>query len=292
MVDLSLVIPVYNERDSIESTLKEIHTAFAEDGRNRDGKLIDYEVIVVNDGSTDGSGEILANCTDIRLIDLPRNRGYGAALKTGIRAARSDRIAITDADGTYPNRRIPELYRTLTAGDLDMIVASRTGENVHIPLIRRPPKWALNRLANYLTNTRIPDLNSGLRLFSRDLALHHFPLISDGFSFTTTITLALLVNACRVEYVPIEYSHRTGSSKIRPIKDTLNFLVLIVRTIAYFNPLKIFIPVSLVLFLFALMGLAYQLYTGNIGDTSVILFLSSLQIFLIGLLADMISRKG
>lgn len=287
MVDLSLIIPVYNERDSIIQTIEEIHKTFKAD-ENR----ISYEIITVNDGSTDGSAEILKQCDNIRIIENKQNRGYGAALKKGIRHAKGETIAITDADGTYPNGLIPKFYHQFVSSELDMLVASRTGKNVKIPLVRKPAKMFLNLLANYLTNTRIPDLNSGLRLFRKEYAVKYFPIISDGFSFTTTITLAMLSNDYTVHYEPIEYASRAGKSKIRPIKDTFNFIILIIRTIAFFNPLKIFVPVSLILLLISIIGLIYQVVTGNIGDTSVILLLSSLQIFLIGILADLIIRKS
>lgn len=286
MVELSVVIPVYNEVESVQSTLDEMRNTF-ESLENP----IDYEVIVVDDGSSDGTGKVLESAKHIRLVTHEQNRGYGASLKTGIRHARGEVIAITDADGTYPNWMIPELYRQKQSKGLDMIVASRTGKKAHIPLLRRPPKWVLNRLANYLTSRKIPDLNSGLRLFGRDDSMKYFNIISDGFSFTTTITLAMLVNNYNVSFVPIEYAPRKGSSKIKPVRDTFNFLVLIVRTIAFFNPLKIFIPVSLLVFLLGMIGLVSQIVVGNVGDISVILLLSALQIFFIGILADLITRK-
>ena len=287
MVRLSLVIPVYNERESIETTLDEVREILST------GEAVsDHETIVVDDGSDDGTEESLSQRQDIQIIRHEDNRGYGAALKTGIRRARGAIIAITDADGTYPNHLIPKLFQKMEEGGLDMIVAARTGKKVHIPLSRIPAKWILNRLANYLTARSIPDLNSGLRLFRRELALKYFNLISDGFSFTATITLALLSNDYRVAFEPIEYAARSGRSKIRPVRDTINFLILIVRTIAFFNPLKVFIPVSLLLLVLAAGCLAYQLAAGNVGDLSVLLVLSSLQIFMIGILADLIIRKG
>jgi glycosyltransferase involved in cell wall biosynthesis len=287
MIDLSLVIPVYNERESIESTLREIQERL-----ESQGDALRYELIVVDDGSTDGTGRVLESWPGIERVTNESNRGYGAALKAGIRRAKGEIIGITDADGTYPNRMIPDLFKRMRAEEADMVVAARTLGKVKIPLARRPAKMVLNLLANYLTGRRIPDLNSGLRLFRRELALKYFHLISDGFSFTTTITLAMLVNDYAVVFEPIEYAARAGRSKIRPLRDTFNFLILILRTIAFFHPLKIFIPLSLTVFLLAVACLAYQITTGNVGDLSVILLLSSLQIFLIGILADLISRKN
>lgn len=286
MTQLSLIIPVYNEHGSIDNTLAEIRKAFADSDEK-----IEYEIVVVDDGSDDHGCDHLEESEDLHLVIHKQNRGYGAALKSGIRAAKGDIIGITDADGTYPNWFIPELYRKMRENKDTMTVAARTGEKVHIPLIRRPAKIALNILANYMTSTKIPDLNSGLRLFKKDIAQKFFHIISDGFSFTTTITLAMLVNNYNVSFIPIDYAPRKGTSKIKPFRDTLNFVILIVRTIAFFNPLKIFLPVSIVLFLLAIACLITQIVTGDVGDFSVILFLSSLQIFLIGIIADLIARK-
>jgi glycosyltransferase involved in cell wall biosynthesis len=283
---VSIVVPVFNEERAVLETVGELTRLRSElpDGT---------EIIFVDDGSTDASAERLASCDGIILVRHSRNRGYGASLKSGIRRATGDLIVITDADGTYPNARIPELLREMA--EHDMVVGARVGKSAKIPLLRRFPKWVLRMLANYLTGERIPDLNSGLRVFNRRLALSYFPLISDGFSFTTTITLAMLSNGQRVRFIPIEYFRRSGTSKIRPIADTLNFLFLIVRAICYFNPLKIFLPTSLVV---ATSGVAFGLYQlvnsgfHGIGQVPVLLILGSLQIGLLGILADMISKKG
>jgi glycosyltransferase involved in cell wall biosynthesis len=246
---------------------------------------------VVDDGSTDGTGAI-ATESGFRVIRHPFNRGYGASLKSGIRAARAQRIVITDADGTYPNERIPELVAGL--GEHHMVVGARTGQKVHIPLLRRPAKRALNSLANYLSETRIPDLNSGLRAFRREEALRFLDILPSGFSFTTTITLAMHVNDLLVLYVPIDYHARKGQSKIRPIQDTLNFLSLIVRTILYFRPLKIFLPLAGFLVVLAIAVLLYSwLYTPKIMDASVsIIVMSAFQMAAIGLLADLIDKRS
>ena len=175
-----------------------------------------------------------------------------------------------------------------------MVVGARTGRNVQIPMIRRPAKWVLNRLAEHLAETRIPDLNSGLRLFRRAEALAMFNILPSGFSFTTTITLAMLTTDRQVRYIPIDYLKRTGRSKIRPIQDTLNFLQLILRTVLYFNPLRVFLPVAL-FFLFA--SLAVLIYSAlaleKILDTTVvILFVAFVQMLSIGMLADIIDKRN
>ena len=180
---ISIVIPAYNEGQSVTDTLSELNTMLSQNG-------IEAEIIIVDDGSSDNTSD-LALRAGARVLRHHNNRGYGASLKTGITAASNDIIAMTDADGTYPFRYIPEMLESLD--DTDMVVGARTGKNVHIPWIRRPAKWALNKLANYVSGHKIPDINSGLRVFRKDTVLHYFPILPNAFSWTTTITLALFV---------------------------------------------------------------------------------------------------
>ena len=288
-MQLSIIIPAYNEAAGIRPTLEELAAKMADSG-------IEHEIVVVDDGSTDGTSEqVRALAEEIptaRLVVHERNRGYGAALKSGIHSALSDIVAITDADGTYPNERIPELYHRLVDENADMVVGSRTGANVHIPLIRRPAKAFLRGLANYLSGHPIPDLNSGLRVMRKEPIVQRFNLVSDGFSFTTTTLMALLARGHHVVFVPIDYHHRTGNSKIRPIYDTFNFLVLILRVSAFFEPLKIFLPVTMILFALGISVGTVQLLHGDLGDVTATILAAALQVGLVGLLADMISRRN
>jgi glycosyltransferase involved in cell wall biosynthesis len=282
MQQISVIIPAYNEEAGIEPVLTELLKTMKSSG-------LEYEVIVVDDGSADATAAIAERC-GVRVVAHEQNQGYGASLKTGIRAARFDAIAITDADGTYPNDRLPELARLLD--DYDMVVGSRTGASVKIPLVRRPAKWFLNKYANYLSNYKIPDLNSGLRIFRRKAVEEFIRLLPSGFSFTTTITLAFLCNNYRVKFIPIDYYKRSGKSKIRPIHDVLNFFALITRTSLYFNPLRVFMPISAVFLTGAAGYLIYTLiHEQNITDTSVVLFLFGIQIGVLGLIADMVARR-
>ena len=279
---ISIIIPAYNEENAIAETIEQVRAIMT-------ASSYDYELIVVDDGSTDSTGQ-RARQTGVRVIRHDENRGYGASLKDGIRAAKGDWIVITDADGTYPNDRIPDLLKH--AGEHDMVVGARTGDAAKIPFVRRPAKWVLSKLANYLSETKIPDYNSGLRVFRKDMAMRFFKILPSGFSFTTTITLSSLCHGYRVKYIPIAYYQRTGKSKIKPIRDTYRFFMLIVRTTVYFNPLKVFLPIATFLFTLGAGRLAYEVITaGGLAQSSVLLILASFQMFALGLLADMIDKR-
>lgn len=280
-VDVSVVIPAYNEENGLAGSLEIVHDVLQKTGRT-------FEIIVVDDGSSDRTAEI-AEGLPCRLLRQPRNKGYGAALKRGIRDARSEMIIITDADGTYPADQIPALLEK--AATHDMVVGARVGKNVHIPLVRRPAKWALRQLASYLAGYPIPDLNSGLRLMRRSDVARFAHILPNGFSFTTTITMSLLCNGMGVTYVPIDYARRIGKSKIRPV-DAWHFLVLSLRVAVLFNPLKVFLPLGLAVFLGGAVKLAYDLTIGNLSETAVMCFLTALIIWAVGLLADQNSRLG
>ncbi|MHB9074079.1 MAG: glycosyltransferase family 2 protein [Desulfobaccales bacterium] len=281
----SIIVPIYNEAEALQSFFEVLLPVAQELG---------LEVVAVNDGSRDGSAELLAQIPGIVFVNSRENRGYGAALKKGIKHCTGQAIIIIDADGTYSPHDIPRLLSAYREREMDMVVGARVGENIQIPAVRRPPKWILNKLANYLTNSRIPDLNSGLRVIRRALVERFLNLLPNGFSFTTTITLAALTNDYEVEFIPINYGKRTGRSKIRPIADTLNFLQLIVKTVMYFNPLRIFLPLGLSMLVLSLAGYIYRVFMGGVGlqATTVILFVGALQMCAIGMLADLIVQRG
>jgi len=279
---VSIIIPVYNEEDAIDDVVDSVIKAVAKTS-------YDQEIIVVDDGSTDRTSEILAK-KDVKVIRHQDNCGYGSALKTGLRNSQYGLIAIIDADGSYPSREIPRLMENLQ--DADMVVGARTGEKVNIPILRKPAKYLLNKLANYLSGAKIPDLNSGLRIIRKEVINKYLHLLPNGFSFTTTITLALTTNGHLVNYLPINYHKREGRSKIRPFYDTLNFLQLIIRTILYFNPLKFFLPISGGLFFIGLIFLMYRIFIAKAFITVIIiLFVSAFQILAIGMLADLIDKR-
>lgn len=279
---VSIVIPAFNEEGQISNQIEKIRSSMDSSGGR------EYEIIVVDDGSTDGTAKE-AHRHPVRLIRLPENLGYGAALKRGIAAAKSDRIVIIDADGTYPSEAIPELLAK--SEEYDMVVGARAGASAHIPMVRRPAKWFLRKLAEYLSGRTIPDLNSGLRLLRRSQVERFAYLLPSGFSFTTSITLALLCNDYSVFYHPIDYHQRVGQSKIRP-RDAYLFLLLILRTVVFFNPLKVFLPVGAVLFLAGLGKFVYDIFLWNLSESAVMGLLAGLLMWAIGLLADQIATAS
>lgn len=284
---MSVIIPAYNEEKGIGPVLEQLPAILRASG------LEAWEIIVVDDGSRDKTAVVAAGCPGVTLVRHRQNRGYGAALKTGIRHARYEWICITDADGTYPNERIPDLWAQQAQGQADMVVGARTGEKVAIPLLRRPAKWAIGRLACYVAGEPIPDINSGLRLFRRGVAVRFLSLLPDGFSFTTTITLAMLANGYLVDYVPIDYRARVGRSKIRPIHDTLNFARLVLRIGLYFAPLKIFLPLTGALLVLALAWALFSKFVlGELADVStLIIAMAGVQVAVVGLLAELVNKR-
>ncbi|HEY3444097.1 MAG TPA: glycosyltransferase family 2 protein [Paludibaculum sp.] len=278
---VSVIIPCFNEERGIASVVQEIRPVLTAAG-------LRHEILVVDDGSTDASAGA-ALTAGARVVRHRSNRGYGASLKTGIVVATHAINVIIDADGTYPASYIPELIKLLDRAD--MAVGARTGANVNIPLVRRPAKWLLNRLANYISSSRIPDLNSGLRAFRREVASQYFGILPNQFSFTTTITLAMHCDKYAVAYLPINYLPRTGKSKIVPW-DAASFLVLILRTAMLFRPLRIFLPVVLLCLVYGVAKMLVDFtHQPNISASALLAFVSALQILLIGMVGDAIATR-
>ena len=208
-LSLSVVIPAFNEEGGIRETIEEVQAALAE-------MPVPTEIIVVDDGSKDDTrGE--AAKAGVRVEANPFNIGYGAALKRGIRAAQYEYVAILDADRTYPARFLPGMLAL--ARDYDMVVGDRGAAMNNVPLMRRPAKKMLNRLASFLAKRKLNDINSGMRVFKRGELIPFLPLLPSGFSFTTTITLCMACSDKPLVYTPIEYRARVGKSKLRPVED-------------------------------------------------------------------------
>jgi glycosyltransferase involved in cell wall biosynthesis len=278
---VSVIIPAFNEEGAVGSVIKELQEIIRKNG-------IEPEIIVVDDGSKDETAKRAATA-GARVLRHRSNRGYGASLKTGIAAATHEYIVITDADGTYPARYIPEILAKLEHAD--MVVGARVGSTVKIPLIRRPAKMVLNLVANYMTGTKISDLNSGLRAFRRDIVMQYFPILPDQFSWTTTITLAMLCDKYAVSYLTIDYLPRKGKSKIVPW-DAGSFFILILRTVMLFRPLRVFFPIVLIALIAGLTKMAIDLrHQPNISASAQLALMSALLILLIGMLGDAIATR-
>jgi len=278
---VSVIVPAYNEEDSICGVVDQAYEVCS-------SLNIDFEIIVVDDGSVDKTAESL-NDKPVRLVRHPENRGYGASIKTGVLNAQYPWILITDADGTYPVTQFPKLFQVHEG--YDMVVGARTGQDVAIPLSRRPAKWVLNRLATYMAQTKIPDLNSGFRLFRKSSFLRFTNIYPSGFSITSTMTMAMLSNRHPVKYVPIDYYKRYGTSKIRPLSDTYNFFMLVIRTIMYFDPLRVFMPIALWLLALGTLVSIWEIWKfRNITTVATIILFAGFQTAILGLLADLIVK--
>ncbi|MGQ9599805.1 MAG: glycosyltransferase family 2 protein [Anaerolineae bacterium] len=284
---ISVVIPMYNEEAAIADELRGLRQMLDATGWT-------YEIIVVDDGSTDRSAEIARGFEGVRLIQHPYNRGTGAARSTGMQAAQGEIVVMIDADGTYPHQAIPLLVAEIEKGS-GMAIGARKRESGTVPWLRAPTKWFIRQLASYLTATRIPDLNSGLRAMRRDLALHYLPILPTTHSWVGTITIAFLSDGYPVTWLPIDYYPRKGKSSFHPIADTYNYISLVIRSVMYFNPLKVFLPATLVLLLTAAAKLIRDIiyYRGfYVPGITLMLVLTAIQVGAIGLLADLIVKRG
>jgi len=283
--EVTVVLPCFNERDHVEQEVKRIRASLEAAGMT-------YELICVDDGSTDGTREVLRTIPGIRTILFPRNQGSGTARRIGTQEARGRVVVWTDADMTYPNELIPELVREL--GDsYDQVVGARKSEAGTYKFFRVPAKWAIRRLASYLTNTPIPDLNSGLRAFKREVAAPYLRLLPPGFSCVTTITLAFLSNGHQIKYVPIDYFKRAGRSKFHPFKDAYNYIIQVLRMVMYFNPIRVLMPVAMVLMGGTFAKLIYDLIVHHfrVAGSTILIGLAGFNIAALALLGDLVVKR-
>ncbi len=290
-LDVTVVLPCFNERDHVLAEVERICAAL-------DASPFGYELLAIDDASTDGTHDVLlaarARFPHLRVQRFRYNGGSGTVRRIGTQQARGRVVVWTDADLTYPNERIPELVQMLVDDPtIDQVVGARTSEEGTHKVMRVPAKWFIRKLAERLTNTRIPDLNSGLRAFRREVALPYLRLLPPGFSCVTTITLAFLSNQHDVVYVPIHYAKRAGRSKFHFTKDAYRYLLQVVRMVMYFNPLKVLMPVGL-----WLLGIAFVKGVVDMVRhpfyfpvNTVLLFVTGLLTVVLALLADLIVRS-
>jgi glycosyltransferase involved in cell wall biosynthesis len=282
-VDVSIILPVFNEVEHLKAEVDRIRAAM-------DASEYSYEIIVVDDGSTDGSGAFAATIDGLRVIRFLQNRGSGSARKAGTGAARGRVTVWTDVDMTYPNDTIPHLVKELDG--YDQVVGARRSEEGTMKALRVPAKWFIRRLASFLTKTNIPDLNSGFRAFRTDVARQYLRHLPEGFSCVTTMTMTFLSGGYSVKYIPIDYAKRAGQSKFHPIKDTRRYGTQVVRMVLSYNPLRIFLPVGLTLLAGGVGKVAYDFvnYSFHLSTNTLLLLFAAFQVIAIGLLADLVVR--
>lgn len=279
----SIVLPCFNEEKAVSIVIDDVRKAMETTSHN-------YEIIVVDDFSTDKTAAI-AKDKGVHVIKHPVNRGSGASRKTGTRNAKGDIVVMLDADGTYTAADIPRMLELFP--EWDQVNGARTSEEGTMKLLRVPAKWFIRRLAIYLSGTYIPDLNTGLKAFKRDVMMKYLWVMPEGFSCVTTMTLAYLCNGYSVTWIPSAYHKRIGVSKFHPIKDTSRYLSTVIRMVMYFNPLRVFLPLSTLLFLIGLLLGFKNVFThGSLQEGEIILTLGSVLIGSIGLLADLIVSQG
>jgi glycosyltransferase involved in cell wall biosynthesis len=284
-LDVTVVLPAYNEVGHVRDEVDRISAALKDSDYT-------FEILVVDDGSTDGTSEAVDGLPFVRLIRFPVNRGSGTARRIGTGQAYGRYVVWTDADMTYPNQRIPELVDILATGRAQQVVGARTSEEGTYKALRVPAKWAIRRLAEFLTRSEIPDLNSGLRAFGREEARPYLGLLPSGFSCVTTITMAFLANGLVVEYVPIEYRERAGRSHFHPVKDAYRYILQVLRMVTFFEPLRVFAPIALTLLTLGVVKFVYDIVDKGmrIPTNTLLLLLTGLILFSLGLLADLIVR--
>ncbi len=290
-LQVTVVLPCYNEQEHVLEEVERITTAMEESGYT-------YELLVIDDASTDRTRAVLTEALPrfpkMRLMPFRYNSGSGTARRIGTSEARGDVVVWTDADMTYPNTRIPEFVRYLEDHpDVDQVVGARTSEAGTYKFLRVPAKWVIRKLAEKLSESRIPDLNSGLRAFRREVSLPYLRLLPPGFSCVTTITLSFLSNQHPVDYLPIDYAKRVGQSKFHFRKDAYRYVLQVLRMVMYFNPLKVLMPLAVWLLGIGSLKVVYDLIVHrlHIATSTLLLLISGLMIASLALLADLVVRS-
>lgn len=274
----SVIIPAYNEAEGLKGLLEKM---------TADGYHKEYEIIVVDDGSNDGTGEI-ASTFPVRVVRHSSNKGYGASLKTGIRKASGDYVITMDSDGQHDPKYLAEISRLLLNNE--MVIGTRSSAS-HQVKNRQMGKRVIRWVGEYLVEQKLPDYNSGFRGFQKELITGMLHIMPNGFSFSTTSTLAFLKEGYTIGTMPIDVAPRQGrSSNVKFIKDGSKTIMLILRIIMLFNPLKIFLPASVIM---TLGGIAFGIYgyivAERFSNSAIVMTILGMFLFFIGLVADQIS---
>jgi glycosyltransferase involved in cell wall biosynthesis len=288
---VTVILPCYNEEGHVIAEVERITRAM-------DDSAYSYELLAIDDGSTDHTlaklYEASADFPRLQVIPMRRNGGSGVARRVGTQRAQGEIVVWTDADMSYPNERIPELVQVLEKDAMvDQVVGARTSEQGTYKILRVPAKWFIRKFAERLTGAKIPDLNSGLRAFRREVALPYLRLLPAGFSCVTTITLAFLSDNHEVQYVPIDYSQRAGQSKFKFVSDVYKYILQVLRMTMYFNPLKVLMPLALALLGIGAVKAVYDVATHpvHIAEDTVLTVISGLIIGSLALLGDLVVRS-
>jgi glycosyltransferase involved in cell wall biosynthesis len=287
----TVVLPCFNEQDHVLQELERITQAL-------DASRLGYEILAIDDASTDSTLAVLRQAAErmphVQVLSFRRNGGSGTARRIGTLRARGEIVVWTDADMTYPNERIPELVQLLLEDpSYDQVVGARTSEEGTHKWLRVPAKWLIRKIAERLSNQKIPDLNSGLRAFRRSVSLPYLRLLPPGFSCVTTITLAFLQNQHDVHYVPIDYAKRAGTSKFHFVRDAYRYILQVLRMIMYFDPLKVLMPLALWLLGLGVVKALVDMirHPFYFPANTVLLVMAGLLIGSMALLADLIVRS-
>jgi glycosyltransferase involved in cell wall biosynthesis len=284
---ISVVLPVFEEADGVGGLIDDLTSLLEARGEP-------FEIVAVDDGSSDGTLESLkaavARHGQVRVVRHLVNRGNGASLRTGIRAARGDIVVTMDADGQHRAEHLPEMLKLMPPYDL--VIGARTA-GYRGPAARAWANSFYNAFSSWLVSRRIDDLTSGLRAMRRSAVLHFLPLFPDGFSAPTTTTLAFLKAGYNVAFVPINVQPRqSGVSKIRPFQDGARFVRVILRMVMLYDPLRIFLPTGVVLAALGLLAWAAGLWAAGrlvLPNSAILLFSSALMTWLLGLVSDQIA---
>jgi glycosyltransferase involved in cell wall biosynthesis len=276
---VTVVLPAFNEEEAIAKVIDDVRKAM-------DSSIYTYEILVVDDHCTDKTPEI-AKAKGARVVRKHSRGGSGASRRTGILNAEGEIIVMLDADGTYEASDIPKMLSFFP--EYDQVNGARTSEQGTLKFLRFPAKWFIRKLACYLTSTDIPDLNTGLKAFKKDIMMKYLWVLPDGFSCVTTMTLAFLSNGYAVKYIPSAYHKRIGVSKFHPVKDTANYAQTVIRMVMYFKPLQVFLPLSGFLIVFAIIKSWLSLaYTSSLQESDIIIFMTAIMTLSLGMIADLI----
>lgn len=283
-VQVSVVIPAYNEMTAISKVIDQVNDAMRPTAYK-------YEIIIVDDCSSDNTAQI-AESKGVTVIKRLRRGGSGASRKTGIKNAKGGIIVMLDADGTYECSDIPEMLKFFP--EYDQVIGARTSEQGTLKFLRAPAKRIICAVAGYLVKTYIPDINSGLRAFKKDVVVRYLWMIPDGFSCVTSMTMSFLSNGYFVKWIPTRYYPRIGKSKFNPIVDTYYLILSFTRIVMYFNPLRIFLPLSFMLFVIGLAKSVYDRFfaVNRLQLSDVLIILVAFLICMLGLMSDLIVSIG